>query len=120
VDLISILSANYKAIGLSASASRSKYVNVEPKDYQGTWTGKYANGKSLTFSITNVNGFRAKVRFQTEGQLLYQDVLIKDSSFRIGDNKFFLTRDGVAQVRSVITNPATGGSTLETTFVKRD
>jgi hypothetical protein len=118
-DMMSILSANYKAVGLSAGASRSKYVNVDPKAFQGTWTAKYANGKPVTVSISNVSGFRAKVKFQTETSLLYQEVLIKDDGFRIGDNKFTVTRKGVAQIRSVVTNPATGGSSLETTFAKQ-
>ena len=115
-DMLSILSANYKAIGLSAGTSRSQYVNVDPKAFQGTWTGKYANGKSVTFNVTDVSGFRAKVRFQTEGSLLYQQVLIKDNSFRIGDSKFLMKKIGHAQIKTVVTNPSTGASTLNTAY----
>ena len=43
-DMMSILSANYKSVGL-AVPSKTKYVAVDPKLYQGSWTGKYANNK---------------------------------------------------------------------------
>ena len=39
-DIMSILSANYKAAGLSVP-SKTAYVAVDPKLYQGTWTGTY-------------------------------------------------------------------------------
>lgn len=118
-DMFSILQSSYQSAALN-TPSRSKYVNVDPELYKGTWTAKYANGKSLTISITEVSGFRARVRFQTQGSpVLYQQVLIKDDSFRIGDNKFFLQAPGKAMIRSVVTNPATGGQSLETTYAKQ-
>jgi hypothetical protein len=118
-DMIGILMANYKAVGLQ-TPSRSKYVNVDPAAYKGTWSAKYANGKSLTIGISEVSGYKAKVRFQVQGSSpLYQQVLIQDGSFRIGDNKFFLQKNGSAMIRSVVTNTATGGQSLETTYAKR-
>ena len=44
------------------------------------------------------------------------DVLIKDNSFRIGDSKFLLKKVGHAQVKTVVTNPATGASALNTAY----
>ena len=118
-DLTSILSASYKSAGLSAP-SKTKYVAVDPKLYQGTWTGKYANHKSFTITVSNVNGFRAKVKYQSDTTIKYQDVLIKDHSFRVGDTKFTLTKAGTAnkagtaQIKNVVTDPATGSTFLDT------
>lgn len=118
-DVISILQSSYKSAGLTVP-SNTRYVNVDPALYKGTWTAKYANGRSLTISVSEVSGFRAKVKFEAQGTpVLYQQVLIKDNSFRIGDNKFFLHKPGTAMIRSVITNPATGGQSLETTYAKQ-
>ncbi len=78
---------------------------VDPTLYQGGWSGKYANGKLFTVSVSNVEGFRAKVRYQSEGVNKYQDVLIKDNAFRIGDTKFTLTGNGKAQIKNVVTTP---------------
>jgi hypothetical protein len=118
-DMMSILQASYQSAGLTLP-SNTKYVNVDPALYKGTWTAKYANGKSLTIGISEVSGFRAKVRFQMQGApVLSQQVLIKDGSFRIGDNKFFLQKNGTAMIRSVVTNTATGGQSLETTYAKQ-
>jgi hypothetical protein len=115
-DVTSILAAAYKSNTLSAAQSNSKYVAVDPTLYQGSWTGKYANNKSFTVSISNVSGFRAKVRYESEGTSKYQDVLIKDSSFRIGDTKFTLTAEGKAQIKNVVTDPASGQTYLDTAY----
>ena len=118
-DLMSILSANYKTVGLSVP-SKTPYVAVDPAAYQGTWTGKYANNKSFKITVSNVSGFRAKVHYQSDGTNKFQDVLIKDKSFRVGDTKFMLTKAatattaGTAQIKNVVTDPATGGTFLDT------
>ena len=52
-DMFSILSANYKAVGLTVP-SETPYVVVDPVLYQGNWTGKYANNKSFKITISNV------------------------------------------------------------------
>ena len=117
-DLMSILSANYKSVGLSVP-SKTSYVAVDPKLYQGNWTGKYANNKSFTITVSNVSGFRAKVRYQSDGTSKYQDVLIKDQSFRIGDTKFTLTKAGTAQIKNVVTDPATGSTFLDQAYAKQ-
>jgi hypothetical protein len=114
-DALSILSANYKTVGLTVP-SKTPYVAVDPTLYQGDWTGKYANNKSFKISVSNVTGFRAKVQYQSAGTNKYQDVLIKDKSFRIGDTKFQLTATGKAQIKNVVTDPSTGGTYLDTAF----
>ncbi|CCE11743.1 conserved hypothetical protein [Bradyrhizobium sp. STM 3843] len=115
-DVMSILAGAYKSDVLSTARSNSKYVAVDPTLYQGTWSGKYANNKSFTVTVSDVSGFRAKVRYQSDGTSKYQDVLIKDSSFRVGDTKFTLTGNGKAMIKNVVTDPASGQTYLDTAY----
>jgi hypothetical protein len=115
-DITSVLSASYKSSSLTSAPSKAKYVAVDPTLYQGTWTGKYANNKSFTIHITDVSGFHAKVRYQSDGTSKYQDVLIKGGAFRIGDTKFTLTASGKAQIKNVVTDPVTGSTFLDTAY----
>jgi hypothetical protein len=118
-DIMSTLAANYKTVG-STVPSNTRYVAVDPKLYQGSWTGKYANNKSFTITVSGVSGFHAKVKYQSDATVKYQDVLIKDLSFRVGDTKFTLTNKlGTAQVKNVVTDPATGSTFLDTATAKR-
>src|SRR5258707_1851120 len=112
-DIMSILSANYKAAGLSVP-SKAGYVAVDPELYQGTWSGTYPDRKTFKFTVSDVNGFRAQVKYESGSTVKYHSVLIKDQSFRIGDTKFILTKAGKAQVKNVITAPATGSTYLAT------
>jgi hypothetical protein len=114
-DVLSILSANYKAVGLTVP-SNTPYVAVDPSLYQGDWTGKYANNKSFKITVSDVTGFRAKVHYQSDGTSKYQDVLIKDQSFRVGDTKFTLTKVGTALVKNVVTDPASGTTYLDQAY----
>ena len=114
-DLMSILSANYKTVGLTVP-SKTPYVAVDPKLYQGTWTGKYANNKTFKISVSNVTGFRAKVQYQSDGTNKYQDVLIKDKTFRVGDTKFTLNANGTALIKNVVTDPASGQTYLDQAY----
>jgi hypothetical protein len=118
-DIMSILSANYKTVGLTVP-SKTPYVAVDPTLYQGSWTGKYANNKSFTITVSDVSGFRAKVKYQSDSTVKYQDVLIKDLAFRVGDTKFTLTNKlGTAQIKNVVTDPATGSTYLDTATATR-
>jgi hypothetical protein len=118
-DILSILSSNYVTVGSNVSVSRSKYVNVDPASFEGNWAGKYADGQSFAISISDVSGFKAKVNYRSGSTSKYQDVLIRDNAFRIGDSKFTLSRPGVAQIKTVMTNAATGASTLETAYASQ-
>jgi hypothetical protein len=115
-DILGILSSNYLTVGANPSVAGSKYVNVDPDTFQGTWSGKYAKGQSFTVTISNVTGFRAKVKYQSGSVIKYQDVLIKDNAFRIGDSKFTVTRAGKALMKTVMTDPASGAQSLETAY----
>jgi hypothetical protein len=115
-SITSILSASYKSNVLNVARSNSRYVAVDPELYQGSWSGKYANNKSFTVTVSDVSGFRAKVRYQSDGVSKYQDVLIKDNSFRVGDTKFTLTGKGKAQIKNVVIDPASGQTYLDTAY----
>ena len=112
-DIMSILSANYKAAGLSVP-SKTKYVAVDPQLYQGTWTGTYPDKKTFKLTVSDVSGFRGQVKYQSGSTVKYQSVLIRDQSFRVGDTKFTLIKPGTAQIKNVITDPATGSTYLDT------
>ncbi|HEV2157166.1 hypothetical protein [Bradyrhizobium sp.] len=118
-DLMSILSSSYKSAGMSVP-SKTKYVAVDPELYQGTWTGKYPDGKTFSLAVSNVDGFRAQVHYESAGTSQYQQVLIKDSSFRFGNTKFLLTGNGKAQIKNVVTDPATGSTYLDSAVATRD
>jgi hypothetical protein len=113
-DIMSILSTAYKSNVLSSTTGSSKYVPVDSSLYQGNWTGTYADGKTFSLNISQVNGFRAQIHYQSGGTSQYQQVLIKDSSFRFGNTKFTLTDTGKAQIKNVVTDPATGSNYLDT------
>ena len=114
-DVLSILSANYKTVGLTIP-SNTPYVAVDPALYEGNWTGKYADNKSFKITVSNVTGFRAKVQYQSVGTNKFQDVLIKDNAFRVGDTKFQLTSTGKALIKNVVTDPASGQTFLDQAY----
>jgi hypothetical protein len=115
-DVTSILASSYRSGSLSAAPSKTKYVAVDPKLYDGTWTGKYANNKSFSIQISDVNGFHAKVRYASGGTVKFQEVLIKGGAFRVGDTKFTLIGQGKAQIKNVVTDPVTGSTYLDTAY----
>ena len=92
-DIMSILQNAYASASLT-TPSNTPYVNVDPANYQGTWDGTYSTGQKFQFSISQVSGFRAQVKYQSGSTVQYQSVLIKDNSFRIGDTKFTLAAAG--------------------------
>ena len=110
-DIFSILKSSYATAPLSPQSSKP-YSNVDPASYQGSWQGTYSNNQKFQFTISQVNGFRAQVKYQSGSTVQYQNVLIKDSSFRIGDSKFTLSAAGKASIRTAVTDPATGSTSL--------
>src|SRR4030088_1980950 len=112
-DIFSLISANYKAVG-GVVPSKTPYVAVDPKAYTGTWEGVYADKTKFSFQISQVSGFRAQVKYTDAQGTKFQQVLIKDNSFKIGNSKFTLQKAGHAQVKTVVVNAATGASTLNT------
>jgi len=117
-DLWSIISANYKTAGMTVP-SKTPYVAVDPKLYEGSWTGKFADQKTFKITVSNVAGFRAKVQYQSGGTNKYQEVLIKDNAFRVGDTKFTLTGNNKALIKNVVTDAASGQTYLDQAYAKR-
>jgi hypothetical protein len=116
-DLMSIIQSNYLTVGSSMSTtSNSKYVAVDPASYQGTWTGQYGTGKDFTISVSDVSGFKAKVKYESGSTVNYGQVLIKDSSFRIGDSKFVLEGSGKALVATAVTDPISGNVSVQQAY----
>jgi hypothetical protein len=110
-DILSILKSGYTGASL-LNPSKTKYVAVDAAKYEGTWTGTYTDTKKFSIAVTDVQGFRAQVKYTSNGTVKYQSVLIKDNSFRIGDTKFTLGSNGKASVRTAITDAATGNVSL--------
>jgi hypothetical protein len=119
-DIFSLISASYKSAAAAAPPSKTPYVAVDPKAYTGTWEGAYADKTKFKFQISQVSGFRAQVKYSSGSSFKYQQVLIKDGAFKIGDSKFTLQKAGVAQVKTVTVNPATGATVLDTAQAKLD
>ena len=111
-DIFSVLQNAYATAPLTPS--NTKYTAVDPKSYQGSWTGTYSNNQNFELTISDVNGFRAQVKYQSGSTTQYQQVLIRDSSFRIGDTKFSLTGSGTAQIGNAVTDAVSGQTSLVT------
>ena len=109
-DIMSILQNAYAAG--PPTPSKTKYTAVDPKSYEGSWNGTFSNNQKFEVTISNVNGFRADVKYQSGSTLKYQQVLIGNSQFRIGDTKFVLAGAGKAVVATALTNPVTGQVSL--------
>ncbi len=110
-DIFSVLQSAYASAPLSPTAN-TRYTPVDPKSYEGTWSGTYSNNQKFELTISDVNGFRAQVKYQSGSTVQYQQVLIGNSSFRIGDTKFVLQSSGKALVANAVTDPTTGNTGL--------
>ena len=117
-DMMSIIAANYKTVGMTVP-TKTPYVAVDPTLYEGNWTGKYADQKTFKISVSNVTGFRAKVQYQSGGTNKFQEVLIKDNAFRVGDTKFTLTGRKTALIKNVVTDPASGQTYMDQAYATR-
>ena len=112
-DILSIISAGYTSATLT-TPSKTPYTAVNPASYQGTWSGTYADKKTFKITVSDVQGFRAQVKYESAGTVKYQSVLIKDNTFRVGDTKFTLTKAGTATIKNAVTDAATGSTYLDT------
>ena len=110
-NIYSVL-ANIYSTAPMTPASKKPYTNVDPTSYQGTWSGTYSNKQKFAVTISQLHGFRAEVKYQSGATVQYQQVLIRDSSFRVGDSKFVLTGKGKAVVANAVTDPVTGNVTV--------
>ena len=119
-DIMSILQSAYAAAPQSLVSPGDKFANVDPTQYQGTWTGKDYQNQPITISITKVSGYRANVTFESSSGLQFQRALITTKgTFRIGDSQFKLTGNGVAQINTIVTDPTTGIQTNQQAVLNR-
>jgi hypothetical protein len=120
-DIMSILQSSYSAAApQSVISPGDKFANVDPTQYQGTWTGKDYKNQPITISITKVSGYRANVTLQSSSGLQFQRALITTKgTFRIGDSQFTLTGNGVAQINTIVTDPTTGIQTNQQAVLDR-
>jgi lipocalin len=109
-DIFTVLQSAYATAPLTPT--NTKYTAVDAKSYQGTWSGTYSTNQKFDLTISNVNGFRAQVKYQSGSTVQYGQVLIGNSSFRIGNTKFVLTGTGTATVANAVTDPVTGNTSL--------
>ena len=117
-DIMSVLQSSYAATPSSLISPGSKFANVDPTKWEGTWTGADVHHQPVTISITKVSGYRANVTMQSSAGLQFQRAFITTkNTFRIGDSSFALTADGKARVTTIITDPTTGNQSEETTPV---
>ncbi len=117
-DIMGILQSSYASTPQSLISPGSKFANVDPKKWQGTWTGTDFNHQPVTISITKVSGYRANVTLQDSSGLQFQRAFITTkNTFRIGDSSFALTADGKARLTTIVTDPTTGNQTENTTPV---
>jgi hypothetical protein len=119
-DIFSILQSAYTTPVQQVSVPPgSKFANVDPTQWQGTWSGKDTNGKAVTLKISNVSGYRATVRFQTaDNGLQTGRVYINTNNiFRVGSSQMQLTGTGKMTISTVITDPTTGNQSMETDYV---
>jgi len=116
IDIMSILKDSYLSAASAATsvpAKPVKYVNIDGRNYQGTWQGKFSDGQNFSVTISNITGYRAQVRLQLGHSITNAFVLIGDSSFRIGDSKFILAADGTATLATAVTNPIGGNVSVK-------
>jgi hypothetical protein len=115
-NIFSILQSAYTPPTQTSIPPGSKFANVDPTQWQGTWTTKDSNGKPVTVTISNVSGYRANVGFQSaDGGLQTGRVMINTNSvFRIGNSQMQLTAAGKMTISSVITDSTTGNESIET------
>jgi hypothetical protein len=118
-NIMSVLQSSYSATPSSLISPGSKFANVDPTKWEGSWTGTDVHHQPVTVSITKVSGYRANVTMQSSAGLQFQKAFITTkNTFRIGDSSFALTGDGKARVTTIITDPTTGNQSEETTPVK--
>lgn len=117
-NIFSILQSAYQPATQVSIPPGSKFANVDPTLYQGTWTAKDSNGKAVTLTISNVQGYRANVRFQSaDGGLQTGRIYINTNGvFRIGNSQMQVTSAGKMTINTVITDPTTGNKSMETDY----
>ena len=111
-DIMSILQSSYSSTSSAQSliSPGSKFANVDPTKWAGTWTGTDDKKQPVTISINKVSGFRANVTVNdvSDGLQSTRAFITTKNTFRIGDSQFQLTGAGKATLTTIVTDPTTG------------
>ena len=120
-DIMSILQSAYAATPQSLIAPGSKFANVDPTKWSGTWTGTDDKKQPVTVSINQVKGFRANVSItdSSEGQVNNRVFITTKNTFRIGNSQFTLTGANKGVLTTIVTDPTTGNQSSLTVPVVR-
>jgi hypothetical protein len=115
-DIMSILQSSYTANTQSLIAPGSKFANVDPTKWAGTWTGTDDKKQPVSISITKVSGFRANVTVNdvADGQQSARAFITTKNTFRIANSQFALTGTGKAVLTTIVTDPTTGNQSALT------
>jgi hypothetical protein len=115
-DIMSILQSSYAAAPQSLISPGSKFANVDPTKWQGTWTGTDDKKQDVTVSITKVSGFRANVVVNdvADGLQNARAFITTKNTFRVGNSQFMLTGTGKAKLVTIVTDPTTGNQSALT------
>jgi hypothetical protein len=115
-DIMSILQSSYAAAPQSLISPGSKFANVDPTKWQGTWTGTDDKKQNVTVSITKVSGFRANVVVNdvADGLQNARAFITTKNTFRVGNSQFMLTGTGKAKLVTIVTDPTTGNQSALT------
>ena len=118
--MMSILSANYKTVGLTVPSKTPVCGGRSQRSIEGTWTGKYANKKTFKITVSNVTGFRAKVQYQSGGTSKYpgradQGQCVPGRRHQV----HAAPAHGTALIKNVVTDPASGQTYLDQAYAKR-
>jgi hypothetical protein len=115
-DIMSILQSAYAATPQSLIAPGSKFANVDPTKWQGTWSGTDDKKQPVTVSIAKVSGFRANVTVNdvSDGLQSARAFITTKNNFRIGNSQFALTGTGKATLTTIVTDPTTGNQSALT------
>jgi hypothetical protein len=117
-NIFSILQSSYTAPTQASIPPGSKFANVDPTQWKGTWTAKDSNGKAITLNISNVSGYRATVRFQSADTGLQTGRVYINTNgvFRVGNSQMQLTAAGKITISTVVTDATTGNESMETDY----
>jgi hypothetical protein len=120
-DIVSILQSSYAAAPQSLIAPGSKFANVDPTKWAGTWTGTDDRKQPVTVSITKVSGFRANVTVNdvADGQADARAFITTKNNFRVGNSRFQLTGTDKAVLTTIVTDPTTGNQSSLTVPLTR-
>jgi hypothetical protein len=120
-DIMSILQSSYAAAPQSLIAPGSKFANVDPTKWAGTWTGTDDKKQDVNVSITKVSGFRANVTVNdvADGLQNARAFITTKNTFRIGNSQFVLTGDNKAKLITIVTDPNTGNQSALTVPLTR-